>query len=815
MPAKKQKITPRALLELKMPGDVRVAPDGRRVAFSVSETDWDGNHVMQHLYVVAVDGNAPARQVTRGRSDETEPRWSPDGQWLAFLAAREDEMGAEDAYDDSDDAPKAQVWLLPMDGGGGEAEKLTDAPEGVTDYDWLPDSQAVVYLAQEPRPAPLQTARADRLDRKDDAVVEREEKFRQQIWRIGVEDKKAKRLHVGDLGIGELAVSPDGAWVAYTTNYTGEQNDYHKADVWVLAPATGEARQLTDGPGGKFHPVWTPDGRAVLFTRPLDPALSFSQENLYAVSLTDRTVTCLTEDFPHDLIGWHGVWFDTEGALYVAAAVGTTTGIYRCPPEGGAFAPIVQADEHIHEFHVAPPGGLAYVAGSTTDVPELLWLPPGASDAETLTDLNEDWQAKYQLAPTEIVTYDSSEGLTIEALLTLPPGYDDADPLPMLVSLHGGPHGRSVQALTPFTAAQVWASEGYAVLSPNYRGSEGYGEAFGTANKGDLGGGDYRDVMAGVDWAVAEGVADPNRLGVIGSSYGAFLANWAVTRSARFRAAVSAFGIFSLTTDFSNSEAPRWDTEYLGGFPWDAPETYARLSPSSLANQIQTPVLLLHGEGDGNTFIANSQEMYQALRLLGRTVEFVRYPREGHGFFEPQHRLDEMRRVLSWFDKYVRDSGAQTHFRVGDKLTHDGWELTVTEAAPATYRGRDEKDRFLEVTFSLRDMAERRLPLTLGPDDVALTRVSAGRAMRPAGLPVEALGGKALAEGRGWKFVFVPGKDERGLAVAVRLTFRVGKTGGPHHLRVRDFPPIALDVPAAEDKSDKEDARRAGTKAGQ
>ena len=307
---RKQKITPRALMELKMPGDVQVAPDSRRVAYSVSETDWDGNRVAQHLYVaVATDEDAPPRQVTRGLSDESDPRWSPDGKWLAFLAARDDE-DADDADYEDEDAPKTQVWLLPMDGLGGEAERLTDAPEGVEAYDWLPDSAGLVYLAREPRAAPLENAREDRRDRKDDAMVEREEKFRQQLWRIGVEDKKAKLIHPGDFGIGELAVSPDGNWVAFTTNYTGEENDYHRADVWTLDLANGTTRQLTDGPGGKFHPVWAPDGAAVLFTRPLDPELSYSQENLFSVALADQAVVNLHGDFPHDLTGWHGVWFD-------------------------------------------------------------------------------------------------------------------------------------------------------------------------------------------------------------------------------------------------------------------------------------------------------------------------------------------------------------------------------------------------------------------------------------------------------------------------------------------------------------------------
>ncbi len=284
---RKQKVTPRALLELKMPGDVQVAPDSIRVAYGVSETDWDDNAVVQHLYVTRIGEDAEPRQVTRGRDSETTPRWSPDGLWLAFLSSREDEGGGEE-YDDGGEEPKQQVWLLPMDGLGGEAEKLTEAPEGVEAYDWLPDSSGIVYLAQEPRPKPLQTAHADKLDRKDDAVVERAEKFRQQIWRIDRDGKKPKLIHPGDYGLGEIAVSPDGKSVAFTTNYTGEVNDYHKSDVWVVEMEAGAARPLANGPGGKFHPVWTRDGQRVLYIASLDPDLSYSQPNLYAAPWMPR-----------------------------------------------------------------------------------------------------------------------------------------------------------------------------------------------------------------------------------------------------------------------------------------------------------------------------------------------------------------------------------------------------------------------------------------------------------------------------------------------------------------------------------------------
>ena len=803
---RKQKITPRALLELKMPGDVQAAPDSLRIAYGVSETDWEDNSVVQHLYVARVGDEAEPRQVTRGRDSETDPRWSPDGKWLAFLTSREDEDAGDD-YDEDD--PKVQVWLLPMDGGGGESEKLTDAPEGVGDYDWLPDSSGIIYLAQEPRPKSLQTEYDDRQERKDDAVVERFEKFRQQIWRIDRDKKKPKLVHAGDYGVGEIAAAPDGKSVAFTTNYTGEVNDYHKSDVWVVDIAGGVARPVADGPGGKFHPVWTKAGDRILYIAPLDPDLSYSQPNLYAAPFEGGESVNLTQDFPHDLTGWHGVWTDGMGRIYALAAVGTMTVVFRMDPaqDGGQWEQVTDDDQHLHDYHVAPNGGLALVASGAADVPELLWLAPGAKDSEALTDLNGDWADGHVIAPTDLVTWEGPDGLTIEGLLTLPPDYEEGTKCPLVVSLHGGPHGRAVQALSPYTASQIWAAEGYAVLSPNYRGSEGYGNAFSTANRQDLGGGDAEDVLAGIDQAIKEGVADGSKVAVIGSSYGGYLVNWLISRTNRFQAAVSQFGIFSLVTDFSNSQAPRWETEYLGGYPWEKPELYAERSPSTYLQDINTPVLILHGEGDPNTFIANSQEMYQALRLLGKTVEYVHYPREGHGLGEPQHRLDELRRCLAWFDKHLLGAGQKTFYRAGDKIVHDGWELTMTGATLETYAGRDDEGRrHVEVALTLRDTTETRRTLAVIPADLSLTRTAPpGRPARPVGLPVVVLGQTALAEGTGWSFRFAPGKDDRALAAPLAVTFRLPKTGGTYQFRFRDFPPVTLEVPAADKDEKKND----------
>ena len=233
--------------------------------------------------------------------------------------------------------------------------------------------------------------------------------------------------------------------------------------------------------------------------------------------------------------------------------------------------------------------------------------------------------------------------------------------------------------------------------------------------------------------------------------------------------------------------------------------------PRPIVKDIETPVLIMHGDLDPNTFIANSQEMYQALHLLGKTAEFVHYPREGHGFGEPQHRLDELRRCLNWFDKYL-NHGANTVHRTGDKLVHDGWELTVTGGDMETYAGRTEEGpRYVEIAFVLRDTTETRRTLTLKPADFSLTRtVPPGRPARPLGLPVSVLGQKALAESTNWTVPYAPGKDDRALSAPFALTFRLPPTGGTYQFTALGFPPITLDVPAA-DKTDEEKKRRQKT----
>jgi len=821
MAKRKQRITPHALLEIKTPGDVHLSPDATRVAFVVDETNWDDNEQVQHLFVgstsEAESGTSPtpssrgeSRQVTHGKALDGFPRWSPDGKHLAFLRTPHE----DDADDPDDGEARAQVWVLPMDGLGGEAEKLTDAKQGVDAFEWLPDSKGIVYLAEEPRAKAVQTALDDRTDDNDDAAVDREERFRQQIWRIDLEHKKAKLVHAGDFGIGEIAVAPDGMSVAFSTNYTGEPNDYHLADIWVLPIDGGAPRQVTTGPGGKFHPVWSPNGSRLFFVRSLDPELSYSQENIYSVDAANGgDIFHETADFPHDVTGWHSFQFDAAGSLYVTAAMGTATAIFVRKPHPGpllgkeretsmAFDALVNNDEHISEFSVAKNGAIAYVSSAVDDAPEVLFLPHKAKQPIRPSDLNGDWMDDYEIAPTDIVKWTSKDGMEIEGLLTYPVDFDESKRYPIVVNVHGGPHGRVVQMLSSNSLSQVLAADGFLVLSPNYRGSEGYGNEFSTANKGDLGGGDFDDVLAGVDWAVEEGIADVDRIGIMGSSYGGYLVNWAIARSSRFKAAVSAFGIFSFISDFSNSEAPRWEAEYFGGPYWERHDEYVTRSPSAYAKDIDTPVLILHGDDDANTFISNSTELYNALRLQGKTAQLVTYPREGHGFYEPMHRIDEMRRCRTWFDKYLIGNGAASTYRLGDHVDVDGWRLTVVSAEVEPYSLAPKKGRrYLEVQCIVRDIAGSGGVLTIGPGDFKLMRKK--KTMRPAGIPIDVLGQKALAEGQGWRLRFEPDKDETGVTASVAVAFRIADAGGPYSLSYKNFPDVTFEIAPADEDDDE------------
>ncbi len=847
-----QRVTPRALLEVKRPSHPQIHPDGRRVAFVVTEADFEESETVSHLWLTewpapedfdaedtdeedagtnaeesaddakdaeagaenveaGEEENDPTRQLTFSLEGEHSPKWSPHGRYLAFVSSRSD---PETAADDEDDEATAQVWALPID--GGEARKITAAKEGIIEFHWLPDGESLVYLAPEPRPKPIETVRKDERERrKIDPTVENEEKLRRQFWRIEVEEKKPKLLFTADEGAGDFAVSPDGTRICYATNYSGEDNDYHLTDLYVRALEGGPSVKLVGRGGGKYHLRWSPDGLQIAFLTWLDPALSFSTETVYAAAVPAEFPTeiapygqeapALTECFPltdldTDLHGFE--WSREEGGgAYLLAATRTYSEIHRVK-KSEATPLELEAGATRRDLAIHPEADLlAWAQEGAGAMPEI-FLRDETGEVHQLTKLNADFAENYRLPRQEVVAWQSADGAAIEGVLTYPLDYEAGQKYPLIAQIHGGPKGRAVNTLRNYYQSPVWSAEGYFTLQPNFRGSEGYGNAFAVANRRDLGGGDFQDIMAGVDWCVEAGFADPEKLGIMGGSYGGYMTNWAIGHTDRFRAAVSMFGIFHLQTDYSNSELSRWDNDYTGAYYWEDPEIYRRMSPGTYVENIKTPTLILHGEDDPNTFISNSKELYQALRHRGVTTQFVRYPREGHGLDEPNHKLDEVRRCLAWMDRYLKQGGENPgQYRLRDKIPDAAGrlELCVTLAEVSAFPGWAEtdgdKDRVLfEVAFTVqqKDAREPAINVDLPLDSLRLEYNNGQESLRPLGVPLDAPGGKVLLQGDNLRLARRTDPEDGHFAFGCAAVFHVPKAGGEGRLTIADFPPVAV-----------------------
>lgn len=789
-PAKKR-LTIRDMLSFKTISTPVLSPDGRRVAFTLSDVDFTESLYRTDIWVVDTEARKP-QPFTRSKENESAPRWSPGGAWLAFLSNRPPATTPTPTPGSpKEEGAKNQIWLISAT--GGEAFQLTEAEEGVIAYEWLPDGQTILYLTREALPKPEKERKQRDRQQKFDPIVEDKEKYRREFWTIDVTSKKAKRVFLGDYGIGAFDISPDGKRVVYMTNYTGKEDDGEKFDLWLLSLEDGTARQITRRAGGERSPRWSPDGTAVAFLAPQIPEISYSQTDLFVVSPEGGEPQLVTKEFDRSVESFR--WFPDGRTLCGIAAWGVYSPLVRLPRTKGAPELITRTEIVVSAFDLSKDGSrLVLLAEDAQSLPDLWLLGQGGNGLVRLTDVNPEVK-EFEIARQEVIRWKSRDGRDIEGVLTLPLGYQPGTRYPLLVAVHGGPHGRTLHTFRQYYNFQVWAANGYAVFSPNFRGSSGYDGAFDIANRGDLGGQDFQDIMTGVDALIARGVADAEKLGIFGGSYGGYMTNWAITQTDRFKAAISMYGIFNLITDFSNSYLPSWEPNYLGGYYWDMLDVYIRRSPFAYVKNIKTPVLILHGEADPNTFISNSKEMYTALTTLGKTVEFVRYPREGHGFREPNHRIDEMERALAWFDRYLKGETPETRkeFHVGEKVPAGAWEFEVVSVnAEAAYPGLTAEGRFVEVSLLFKSASHESPPLQLRLDerDVVLLD-DQDRAVGPVGVPVEMSGVRGLVRGA-TRFTAAVAAAEPTTYVPLVLTFELPRERQAVALRVKNFPRVVL-----------------------
>ncbi len=795
MPEKLNRLTARVLLEVRAPHSLRVSPDGCAAAFILDEPDFDESRWTSRIWLADLV-NGEARQITFSYEGEVHPQFSPDGKWLAFLSTRPDFTLPPPASQEEEDeqAHRDQVWVMPL-GGGGEAYRLTNLQGGIASFEWMPDAASVVCLAQESRAPAIKNAEDEARKRRVDPWVQGEDRRRMQLWEVMVDDRRCDLLYTGDAGLLEFAVSPDGKRIAFVTNRTGDPNDFHHTDLLVLTlDEEGEPVLVTDARGCKTQPTWSPESDTLWYVGPIDPDRAYSQVALWSVASTGGEPCRLIADKSFDI---GGLCRTSTGGLALTAADKTRTPLLSLV--GDVLQALTDLDftGECLSFDVGPSGRIAAVLEDAERLPEVYSRDEDGTWRQ-ITHFNDEVWTHYERPEQRVVSW-SSEEFAIEGVLTLPSDGGSTKPLPLIVQVHGGPKYRAVNTLRAYTLHALWAANGYSVLQPNFRGSEGYGNAFATANYRDLGGGDLRDVIAGVDWAVATGIADPKRIGIMGGSYGGYLAASAVGQSDRFAAAISMFGMFNLASSSATSDLSRWEQEYLGASYWEDPEIYRQCSPSAHIERITSPMLIVHGDSDANTFISNSKELHHALKTRGVPVEFVTYPREGHGLREPNHRLDEARRWIEWFDRHIRGMDHRAA-RVGERIRHEGYELRVVRAEPFEPIGWGRDDpRLIEIACAIASENPVESGWTLSLDELRLTHGS-GTSSAPVGVPMDMGGGRALLRGDGMALEALPDRETGRLWLTILAAFVIDESGGSYEFRVADFPPVGIDVPAAAPK---------------
>ncbi len=609
------------ILSLEEPRGARLSPDGSQVLFEISIADWKTNRRVSHIWRIPASGGEMLR-MTNG-SGETGPVWSPDGGRFAFLRR-------------AGESNQAFVQRA----GGGEAEQWTKHATAVSHLAWARDSSRLYFLAPEKLPSRGQ----------DDAYVFEHSKPNNHLWEIPLADRKERRLSEGSFDVREFTVAPDGRGIFYVAAPSALLDATTQAEIYRLDPATGEKRRLTDNRVGENQVRVSPDGSQLLFLAPSDPALAdvYYQHGAWVMPASGGAPRLLAPDFRGEIMA--AEW--SEQGVLLLASTGVDTRLYRLRPDSRSPQPLTPAGQTITEFHYAggPDRWVAVVsdpasAGDLWAGGRLTHLNPQLRNAAAGRMTAYHWKAK--------------DGTDLDGILVYPVGYQPGRRYPLVTQVHGGPQSSSKLTFSAYgtTYPQYWAGHGWLVFQPNHRGSSGYGNDFLRDMKGNYWRHSADDVLDGIDALIREGLADSDRLGMMGWSAGGHMTNWLITHTNRFKAASSGAGAANWISMFSESDIRSHRDFWFGGDPWGekAPlESYLKQSPAFYAQRVTTPTLIMVGERDERVPMPQSVEMYRALKRNGATTELLIFPREGHGFQELRHRLTKATKEFGWFEKYVR-----------------------------------------------------------------------------------------------------------------------------------------------------------------
>jgi dipeptidyl aminopeptidase/acylaminoacyl peptidase len=646
------------IMSMKAVGSPAVSPDGTQVVYTVRgwEAERERMESRTHLWKVAIAGGT-ARQITFGERGETQPQWSPDGRYISFVSARGPVTG--------DETPRGQIHIMRSD--GGEAWKLTDATEGIASYSWAPDSTRIAFVTTVSRSKDDEAA----IRRRDDERVFEGDFRHQHLWTIDVTSKVATQVTTGTASTitGNLSWSPDSRRVVFSAKPTTMLRDY-RSDIYIADIAGGTAEKISTNIGPDVQPQWSPDGASIAWlsepttAKPIGDGtipsyLGHGHLVIYSVaSKTAKDVWSREFDVDAGAPNWTA---DSNRIIFTAGK--------RAYSEAFSFDVATGRYTQLSRQKT-----LQYGSRSKDDKVVVVTLDSPESAGEVyatdltftsfrkLTDTNPQ-TTNFALGQTEVITWKSTDGTDVEGVLLKPVGFEPGKRYPLLVVAHGGPSGAFLNnyRVGGLEGGQLWAGHGWAVLYPNPRGSTNYGEKFLQANINDWGGGDYRDIMTGVDAVVARGIADPERLAHIGWSYGGYMTAWVITQTNRFKAAMVGAGLTNMTSMYGTNDIPNVLVTYFGGIPnKDTQALYNARSAMSFIDNVTTPTLILHGANDERVPTGQAYELFRGLKDRGKITELVFYPREGHGISEYYHQKDRLTRIFEWVTRHTLGTAKTT-----------------------------------------------------------------------------------------------------------------------------------------------------------
>ena len=623
----------------------KISPDGKRVVYEVQKTNWEENAFERNLWI-GETGSGETHALTTAKKSSTNPAWSPDGKWIAFLSDRPGQIAGTAEG-------KKQLYVISAD--GGEAQQVTKVENEVNDFEWAPDSKRIAFSMSDPE----SKAMKDRKEKYGDYSVVHGDYQMTHLWITEFLNGSAtpaepKRLTEGDkFSVGDFSWSPDGSRIAFSAQKDPDLISGETADLYVVNLNDKALKKIVSTPGPDRNPHWSPDGKRIGFDTAAGARYFFySNSRIGVVAADGGAVQILTESFDEDpsLIAWG------PDGIYFGAVQKTTAHLCRLNPATGTVEKI-SAPEGI----VA--GGfsfsrdyktVAYRSALDNQYPEIYTTSVAPWQGKKLTVMGDQLNG-FKLAHREVVSWKSADGTAIEGVVYTPTNFDAHKKYPLLVVIHGGPTGvdQPVVNADRYYPIERFVAKGAVVLRPNYRGSAGYGEKFRSLNVRNLGIGDYADVISGVDALIAKGFVDKDRVGAMGWSQGGYISAYITTISDRFKAVSVGAGISDWSTYYVNTDITPFTRQYLHATPWDDPEIYWKTSPISNIAKARTPTLIQHGENDKRVPIPNAYELRQALEDRGVPVKMVVYKGFGHGITKPKQQRAVMEENEKWFAQYI------------------------------------------------------------------------------------------------------------------------------------------------------------------